>query len=78
MTMQPFCPAVVELGKSETYLRTFPASMAARRSFSLTSASRAALTMMTPRFIIAIASALIMPLVSGSAGTWIVMKSHAR
>ena len=45
-------------------------------SFSFTSASRAALMMMTPVFIIAIASALIMPFVESSAGTWMVMKSQ--
>ena len=74
--MQPFLPAVVAFGKSETYLRTLPASSAASMSFSFTSASRAALMMMTPVFIIAIASALIMPFVESSAGTWIVMKSQ--
>ena len=47
-------------------------------SGSFTSASRAALTTITPVFIMAMASALIMPFVESSAGTWIVMKSHAR
>jgi hypothetical protein len=32
--------------------------------------------MMTPVFIMAIASALIMPFVLSKAGTWIVMKSQ--
>ena len=74
--MQPFCPAVVAFGKSVTYLRTFPLSSAASMSFSFTSASRAALITITPVFIMAIASALIMPFVESSAGTWTVMKSQ--
>ena len=74
--MQPFLPATVELGKSDTYLRTFPASIAATTASSSKSWSLAMLIRMTPFFIMDIAFLPIMCLVESRSGTWIVMKSQ--